>query len=216
MVNKEFAPFMNIMAEWYSRDTSKKIRAVMKNKGESGEYLCTIPSYGFIKDVDDKKRWVVDEEAADVVRRIFNLCLEGYGPSQIARILENYKVLVPSAHWQEKDIPCPSKPPINPYRWVASTVSDILEKRDYLGHTVNFKTHKQSYKSKKKMHNSEDKQKVFEDTHEAIVDIDTWERAQELHRNKRRPTRTGDEYIFRHRPLCRLWCKTLLLHKQKL
>jgi len=192
----EFAPFMNIMAEWYARDTSKKIRAVMKNKGEAGEYLCTIPPYGFIKDPDDKKRWVVDEEAADVVRRIFNLCLEGYGPSQIARILENDKVLVPSAHWQAKGIPCPSKPPVNPYRWVSSTISDILEKRDYLGHTVNFKTYKQSYKSKKKLHNPEDKQKVFEDTHEAIIDVDTWDRAQELRRNKRRPTRTGKTNMF--------------------
>ena len=97
---------MNIMAEWYARDTSKKIRAVMKNKGEAGEYLCTIPPYGFIKDPDDKKRWVVDEEAADVVRRIFNLCLEGNGPSQIARMLETDKVLVPSAHWQSKGISC--------------------------------------------------------------------------------------------------------------
>jgi len=141
----------------------------MKNKGEAGEYLCTIPPYGFIKDPDDKKRWVVDEEAADVVRRIFNLCLEGYGPSQIARMLETDKVLVPSAHWQSKGIPCPSKPPANPYRWVASTVSDILEKRDYLGHTVNFKTYKQSYKSKKKLHNPEDKQKVFEDTHRMLI-----------------------------------------------
>jgi len=194
--DNDFTPFLNIINEFFVRDTSKKIKAVMKNKGESGEHLCTIPPYGFVKDPDNKKRWIVDEEAAEVVRRVFGLCLEGYGPSQIARILEADKVLVPSAHWYAKGIPCPSRPPANPYRWVASTVSDILEKRDYLGHTVNFKTYKQSYKSKKKLYNPEDKQKVFEDTHEAIVNVDTWERAQELRRNKRRPTRTGKTNMF--------------------
>lgn len=192
----EFAPFMNIMAEWYAKDTSKKIRAVMKNKGEAGEHLCTIPPYGYMKDATNKKLWIVDKEAAKVVRRIFNLCIEGYGPSQIARIREADKVPVPAVHWQSKGIPCPSKPPANPYRWVSSTVSDILEKRDYLGHTVNFKTYKQSYKSKKKLYNTVDKQKVFADTHEAIIDLDTWERAQELRRNKRRPTRTGKTNMF--------------------
>ena len=216
----EFAPFMNIMAEWYARDTSKKIRAVMKNKGEAGAHLCTIPPYGYMKDPDDEKypdgekhsdaekhlkgkkrsadekRWIVDEEAAQIVRRIFDLCLEGYGPSQIARILEHDNVLVPSVHWHEKGVPCPAKPPTNPYRWVPATVSHILEKRDYLGHTVNFKTHKQSYKSKKKIYNDMDEQKVFEDTHEAIVDADTRERAQVLRRNKRRPTRTGKTNMF--------------------
>jgi len=191
--DNDFTPFLNIINEFFVRDTSKKIKAVMKNKGEAGEHLCTIPPYGFIKDPDNKKRWIVDEEAAKVVRRIFDLCLEGYGPSQISRVLGNDKVLVPSAYWHAKGIPCPSRPPANPYRWVASTVSDILEKRDYLGHTVNFKTYKQSYKSKKKLYNPEDKQKVFEDTHEAI---DTWERAQELRRNKRRPARTGKTNMF--------------------
>jgi hypothetical protein len=138
----------------------------------------------------------VDEDAAAVVKRIYSLCLDGYGPSQIARILEADKILVPSAHWEKNGIPCPARPATNPYRWVSSTVSDILEKREYLGHTVNFKTYKQSYKSKKKLHNSEDKQRVFEDTHEAIVGLDTWERVQESRRHKRRPTRTGKTNMF--------------------
>jgi DNA invertase Pin-like site-specific DNA recombinase/Pyruvate/2-oxoacid:ferredoxin oxidoreductase delta subunit len=194
--DNEFAPFMNIMAEWYARDTSKKIRAVMKNKGDNGEHLCTNPPYGYRKDPDNPKQWIVDEEAATIVKRIFALCVDGYGPSQIARILEADKILVPSAHWQENGIFCPAKPPENPYRWVSATVSDILEKREYLGHTVNFKTFKQSYKSKKKLYNPEDKQKVFEDTHEAIIDLDTWERVQKLRKNKRRPARTGKTNLF--------------------
>ncbi len=117
-------------------------------------------------------------------------------PSQIARILEADKVFTPAAYWQENGISCSSQQPPNPYRWVSSTVSDILEKRNYLGHTVNFKTYKQSYKSKKKLYNPEDKQKVFEDTHEAIIDLDTWERVQELRKHKRRPTRTGKTNMF--------------------
>ncbi len=194
--DNDFTPFLNIINEFYARDTSKKIRAVMKNKGEAGEHFCTIPPYGYMKHPHNKKRWIVDEPAAQSVKRIFALCLDGYGPSQIARILEADKVLTPSAYWQSQDTSCPARPTVTPYRWVSSTVSDILEKRDYLGHTVNFKTYKQSYKSKKELYNPEDKQKVFEDTHEAIVDVDTWERVQELRRNKRRPARTGKSNMF--------------------
>ena len=194
--DSDFTPFLNIINEFFARDTSKKIRAVMKNKGESGEHLCTIPPYGYMKDPDNKKRWIVDEEAAKVVKRIFDLCLEGNGPTQISRMLQEDEILTPVAYWQTKDISCPSNPTPNPYRWVSATVSNILEKKDYLGHTVNFKTYKQSFKSKKKFYNPEEKQKVFEDTHEAIVDLDTWERVQELRRHKRRPTRTGKTNMF--------------------
>ena len=192
----DFTPFLNIINEWYCRDTSKKIRAVMKSKGEAGEHLCTNPPYGYMKDADNPKQWVVDSEAAEVVKRIFALCLEGYGPSQIARILKTDKVLTPAAYWQSQGKATNQPVPENPYRWVADTVATILEKKEYLGHTVNFKTYKQSYKSKKKLYNPEEKQLVFENTHEAIIDADTWERVQELRKNKRRPTRTGKTNLF--------------------
>ena len=133
---------------------------------------------------------------AEVVKRIFALCLEGYGPSQIARILKQDKVLIPTAYWQAQGKTVNHSVPENPYLWVSATVADILEKKDYLGHTVNFKTYRQSYKSKKKLYNPEEKQLVFENTHEAIIDVDTWERVQELRKNKRRPTRTGKTNMF--------------------
>ncbi|HIS59318.1 MAG TPA: recombinase family protein [Candidatus Faecousia faecipullorum] len=194
--DSDFTPFLNIINEWYAKDTSKKIRAVMKSKGEAGEHLCTNPPYGYMKDPDNKKQWIVDEEAAEVVKRIFALCLDGYGPSQIARILKADKVLIPTAYWQAQGKTVNHSVPENPYLWVSATVADILEKKDYLGHTVNFKTYKQSYKSKKKLYNPEEKQLVFENTHKAIIDADTWQRVQELRKNKRRPTRTGKTNMF--------------------
>ncbi|MDR2931676.1 MAG: DUF4368 domain-containing protein [Oscillospiraceae bacterium] len=168
----------------------------MKNKGDNGEHLCTNPPYGYRKDPDNPKQWVVDEEAAKVVRRIFSLCVEGYGPSQIARILQTDKVFTPAAYWQSIGLSTPAKPPDNPCKWDNKTIAGILEHPEYQGHTVNFKTFKQSYKSKKTLYNSVDKQKVFEDTHEAIIDPDTWERVQGLRKNKRRPTRTGKTNLF--------------------
>ena len=192
----DFTPFLNIINEWYCRDTSKKIRAVMKSKGEAGEHLCTNPPYGYMKDPDNKKRWLVDETAAGVVKRIFALCLDGYGPSQIARILKEDKVLTPTVHFLQTGRATRNTPPDNLYSWTGDTIADILERPEYQGHTVNFKTYKQSYKSKKTCYNPIEKQLVFENTHEAIIDVDTWERVQELRKNKRRPTRTGKTNLF--------------------
>ena len=192
----DFTPFLNIINEWYCRDTSKKIRAVMKSKGEAGEHLCTNPPYGYMKDPDNKKRWLVDETAAEVVKRIFALCLDGYGPSQIARILKEDKVLTPTVHFLQTGRATRNTPPDNLYSWTGDTIADILERPEYQRHTVNFKTYKQSYKSKKTCYNPQEKQLVFENTHEAIIDADTWERVQELRKNKRRPTRTGKTNLF--------------------
>ena len=194
--DNEFTPLRNWFNEFYARDTSKKIRAVMKSKGEAGEPLCTNPPYGYMKDPDNKKRWIVDGEAAEVVKRIFALCLEGYGPSQIARILKGDKDITPTIHFQQTGRATRNAPPDNPYRWKSETISDILERPEYQGHTVNFKTYKQSYKSKKTCYNPEEKWLVFENTHEAIIDADTWQRGQELRKNKRRPTRTGKTNMF--------------------
>ena len=188
--------FIAIINEWYAKDTSKKIRAVMKSKGEAGEHLCTNPPYGYRKDPDNRKRWIVDGEAAEVVKRIFALCLDGYGPSQIARILKEDKVITPTIHFQQTGRATRNAPPDNPYNWTGDTIADILERPEYQGHTVNFKTYKQSYKSKKTCYNPEEKWLVFENTHEAIIDADTWARVQELRKNKRRPTRTGKTNMF--------------------
>ena len=171
--DSDFTPFLNIINEWYAKDTSKKIRAVMKSKGEAGEHLCTNPPYGYMKDPDNKKRWVVDEEAAEVVKRIFALCLEGYGPTQIARILKEDKVITPTIHFQRTGRATRNTPPDNPYNWTGDTIADILERPEYQGHTVNFKTYKQSYKSKKTCYNPEEKWLMFENTHEAVIDADT-------------------------------------------
>lgn len=150
----DFTPFLNIMNEWYARDSSKKVKAVFKAKGESGKALSTILPYGYVKNPNNPQEWLVDEGAAAVVKRIFNLCLEGYGTSQIAKILTNERVLTPRAYWVTNgtyNFEMPEKP----YKWHPDTVASILPKKEYLGHTVNFKTHKKSYKSKKKIDNPE-------------------------------------------------------------
>lgn len=194
--DNEFAPFLNIINEFYVKDGSKKVRASMKLKGESGEYLTTIPPYGYMKDPEDKKKWVVDAEAASVVRRIFSLCVDGNGPTQIARILREKQVPTPTVYQSRMGQAVRCIPPDNPYNWNGSTVSAILERMEYCGHTVNFKTHRQSYKIKKTIENPPEQWKIFRNTHEAIVDEETFERVQELRRNKRRPAKTGKTNLF--------------------
>lgn len=194
--DSDFTPFLNIINEWYAKDTSKKIRAVMKAKGESGKPLSTIPPYGYMKSQDNPNQWIIDEEAAQVVKKIFTLCLEGYGTSQIAKLLQKEQVLTPRAYWVTNGRIGGYEMPNNPYKWVPDTVSSMLAKPEYLGHTVNFKTFKKSYKSKKSYENPKENQMIFENTHEQIIDLDTWERVQELRKNKRRPTRTGKTNIF--------------------
>ena len=195
--DNDFTPFLNIINEFYVKDSSKKVKASMKQKGESGEYLTTNPPYGYMKDPDNPKRhWVIDDEAAAVVRQIFAWCMEGFGPSQIAKKLKEAKVDCPTVHWMKMGRNAPAKTPENPYDWAPRTISGILEKQEYLGHMVNFKTRKQSYKSKKKIENPPELWKIFENTHEAIIDAETFERVQELRKNKRRPARTGKSNMF--------------------
>ena len=195
--DNDFTPFLNIINEFYVKDSSKKVKASMKQKGESGEYLTTNPPYGYMKDPDNPKRhWVIDDEAAAVVRQIFEWCMEGFGPSQIAKKLKEAKVDCPTVHWMKMGRNAPAKTPDNPYDWAPRTISGILEKQEYLGHMVNFKTRKQSYKSKKKIENPPEQWRIFENTHEAIIDAETFERVQELSKNKRRPARTGKSNMF--------------------
>lgn len=190
--DSDFTPFLNIINEWYAKDTSKKIRAVFKSKGESGKPLCTNPPYGYVKDPVDKLKWIIDEEAAEVVREIFRLCVTGFGPTQIARQLEAGCVNVPTVHLRSKGINTPARPPENPYAWQARTVADILAKMEYLGHTVNFKTFKKSYKNKTKVQNDPKDWLIFENTHESIIDEGTWETVQKIRDGKRRPSRMGE------------------------
>ena len=189
----DFTPFRNIMNEWYARDTSRKIQSTFRSKGESGKHTASTPPYGYIKDEKDKDKWVVDEKAAEIVRRIFNLTMEGAGPYKIAKILEADKIDIPAYHQQKMGYGLhQSKNFEYPYRWCSSTIASILKKKEYLGHTVNFKTRKH-FKDKKSKYVSEDKWLIFENTHEAIIDQETFDNVQRIRGNvKRYPDGWGE------------------------
>lgn len=192
----EFTAIRNVFNEMYARDTSKKIRATWQSKGKSGEHLTTIPPYGYMKDPDNKKKWIIDEEAAAVVQQIFALCVSGMGPTQIAKWLEKHEIYNPTAYSQAKGRPVTNKPTANPYKWTNETVSRTLERIEYLGHTVNFKTRKQSYKSKKKLWNDPSEWVIFENTQPPIVEESVFLIVQNIRRSGRRPTKMGDMGIF--------------------
>ena len=194
--DSEFTAIRNVFNEMYAKDTSKKIRATWQSKGRSGEHLATIPPYGYKKDPDNKKKWVIDEQAAAVVQKIFALCVSGMGPSQIARWLQENKVLNPAAYAHEQGLPTANKPPLHPYKWCNETVSSILERLEYLGHTVNFKTRKQSFKSKKKLWNDPSEWVIFENTQEPIIEESVFLIVQKIRQGRCRPTRMGDMGMF--------------------
>ena len=181
----DFTPFRNIMNEFYARDTSRKIRSVFKSKGMSGKHLTGTVIYGYLWD-EKREHWLVDEEAAEVVRRIFSLTLEGYGPYQIACKLSADRIEIPVVHLARfNEGVNRSKPVKDPYGWGSSTIVNILKKREYLGHTINFKTRKH-FKDKKSHYVSEDEWTIFENTHEAIIDQQTFDLAQKIRSNVRR------------------------------
>ena len=183
----ELMAFKNIFNDWYARDTSKKIRAVFKAKGQSGKPL-SVPIYGYKKSETDKNLWLIDDEPAAVVRRIYKLCIDGYGPTQIAKILTADGIPTPTAYAISQ-----GRNPVNKNanlkRWDGKTVSGILDKAEYCGHTVNFRTHKKSYKNKKTVRNPQEEWLIFENTHEPIVTQQEFDLVQELRKNKRRPTK---------------------------
>ncbi|MFQ8638115.1 MAG: DUF4368 domain-containing protein [Acutalibacteraceae bacterium] len=191
--DNDFTPFRNLFNDFYARDTSKKIRAVMRSKGNAGEHLSTNPPYGYIKDPADKKRWIVDEEAAEVVKRIFDLCIAGKGPMQIAKILTADKVLTVKAYYAKRD---GKAMPDNLYRWDYKSIAGILERPEYTGCTVNFKTYSKSHKLKKRLQNTPENYRIFPNTQPAIIEEKIFERVQELRTNKRRPTKTGRQGLF--------------------
>ena len=181
----DFTPFRNIMNEFYARDTSRKIRSVFKSKGMSGKHLTGTVIYGYLWD-ENREHWLVDEEASEVVRRIFSLTLEGYGPYQIACKLSADRIEIPVVHLARfNEGVNRSKPVKDPYGWGSSTIVNILKKREYLGHTINFKTRKH-FKDKKSHYVSEDEWTIFENTHEAIIDQQTFDLAQKIRSNVRR------------------------------
>ena len=194
--DNEFTPFRNIINEWYAKDTRKKIRAVKKAKGMAGEHIGSHAPYGYRKNPDNLKEWLVDDEAAAVVREIFSLCVGGYGPTQIANILTERKILCPTMYAVSKGLKQPSVVPEIPYQWNAPAVSKILERMEYLGHTVNFKTHVKSYKVKKKIDNDSSQWKIFRDTHEPIIDQETFDIVQKIRQGKKRPTKMGEMPMF--------------------
>ena len=192
--SNEFAPFLNIMNEWYLRDLSRKQKTAIRVKGESGKPTTNSAIYGYKKDPNDKHHWLIDEEAAAVVRRIFRLTIEGKGPYDIARILFEDKVEAPAVYFARKGIGVwKSKTEFAyPYNWSGYIVGQILSKPEYMGHTVNFRSHKQSYKDKNAVMNPKEDWLIFENTHEAIVDAETWELAQKLRKTPRRHDTLGE------------------------
>ena len=201
--DNEFTPFRNIINEWYAKDTSKKIRAVMKVKGNAGEHLTTLPPYGYMKAPDNKKLWVRDEEAAAVVYEIGLYVMDGFGPSQIARKLTERRILTPAAYYASKGWKASNIKRGLPYAWDASTVADIMDRwREYLGHTVNFKTRKKSYKSKKVIHNPESEWMIFENTHDPIWTEAIADAARAARQTRRRPTKMGEMGMFSGMMFC--------------
>ena len=191
--DSDFTPFLNIINEWYAKDTSKKIRAVFKSKGQSGKPLCTNPPYGYIKDPEDKTRWIVDEEAAKVVREAFRLCMQGYGPSQIAKEFTRRRIMNPTAHARKNGINIPdNRGHDDDYVWRGSTIVHMLSRQEYLGHTVNFKTYRKSYKQKKQMKNDPSEWMIFKNTHEAIIEESVFEVVQRIRDGRRRLTPMGE------------------------
>ena len=195
-VNNDFAGIKNWFNEFYCRDTSRKIRAVQKAKGERGMTLTYNVPYGYVKDPDNPGRWKIDPEAAAVVKRIFDLCMEGRGPQQIANLLKAERVLTPTAYKKQQGRRTPHPDPENPYGWCDSSVVNILERREYTGCTVNFKTYTNSIWDKKRRENPEEKQAVFHNTHERIIEDDVFEKVQEIRQQRHRMTRTGRSSIF--------------------
>lgn len=189
----DFAVFKNVFNDYYAKDTSRKIRAVVKMRGEAGEHLTSNPPYGYIKDPANKKKWVVDEEAANVVRRIFGLCIAGKGPMQISKILTADKVLTVTAYNAKQK---GQAMPENLYHWSQTGVVKILERREYTGCTVNFKTYTKSLKFRKRMENPKENYRIFEGTQPAIIEQGQWDRVQALRSHKRRRTKTGRTSIF--------------------
>ena len=190
----DFAPLRNIFNEWLVRDTSKKIKAVKRSKGMSGKPITSKPIYGYLMDEDEN--FIIDEEAAPVVRQIYSLCLAGNGPTKIARMLTEQQIPTPGTLEYRRTGSTRRYHPGYECKWATNTVVHLLENREYTGCLVNFKTEKPSYKLKHSIENPPEKQAVFENHHEPIIDRETWERVQELRKQRKRPNRYDEVGLF--------------------
>ena len=193
----ELAPIRNLFNEWYARDISKKRRISNKIKGNAGEPMGQ-PPYGYIKDPNDPKHWIVDDEAAQVVRRVYSMTLEGFGTEQIAAQLEKDDVLTPRAYWLTKGIKRPGKGKQQPpTKWNSSTITKILSLQEYCGDILNFKTYSKSYKNKKRIDNDRENWVVFQDVHEAIIERAVYEQVQQKRgKIRKRRTNNGKHNMF--------------------
>ena len=193
--SNEFAPFTNVFNEWYARSASKKINAVFKAKGESGQRLGSAIPYGYKANPNNPKEIIIDEEAANVVKYIFELCMCGKGPGKIAKQLTEEGISTPMMYFREHRMPCRTKANMSNV-WCNRSVAGILENMTYIGHTVNFRTATVNYKTHKKIRQPKDKWLIFENTHPPIIEKTVWEKVQELRKNKRRYTKSGKKSIF--------------------
>ena len=202
--DNEFTPFRNIMNEWYAKDISKKRKIVNKMKGNAGIPLSQ-PPYGYIKNPDDPRFWVIDPEAADVVRRIYDMTLEGYGLAEIANALGKSGIVNPTYYWRSKGINrSGSKSTLEPTKWGHTTVKKILTLQEYCGDVINFKSYSKSYKMKRRIENPAENRAIFLNVHEPIIDRATWEKVQTLQKGTRRkkPTVTQEPSVFSGRLKC--------------
>ena len=191
--DNDFTPFRNLFNDFYAKDTSKKVKAIIRARGQRGFHVTSPPPYGYVWNPQDKEEWIVDEDAAVVIKRIFALALDGKGPSKIARRLREDNVLRIKAYFaMKKGQPLPDKP----YQWNTSTVVKILERMDYCGHTVNFKTFAKSHKLKKRIDTPKEELVIFRDTQEAIIEDEVWESVQELREHRKRPTKADRQGLF--------------------
>ena len=192
----DIVPMQDLFNEWHAKNTSDKVRRVMQSRGNAGIPLTTNVPYGYKKDPMDKNRWMVDGPAAEVVQRIFRMSVSGLGPTQIAKKLRSEGVLTPSEYQRGNGVNCPTKLPEYPHKWCSHTVAEILDRQEYVGDTVNFRTYRQSFKLKKQLDRPQEEWKVFPNTHPAIIDRETFALVQNLRQHRRRPTRTDAVSMF--------------------
>lgn len=198
----EMMPFYNIFNEWHAAQTSKKIHEVWKVKANEGKRIASSIPYGYMRAPDEKNKWIIDEEAAEVVKRIFDLCLQGVGIGKIASTLEKENVLNPTAHFIEQGVNTRNPLRVPPCQWRASTIRGILANLQYTGCTVNFKSTTVSYKVHDRVHNPQDQWQIIPNTQEAIVDMETFRRVQEIRSHRRRHTSSGRKSIFTAKMFC--------------
>ena len=199
----DFLPIQDWFNEMHAKNTSQKVRAVFKNKGNSGLPLTTYLPYGYIKDKENKNKWLIDEPAAKVVRKIYNLCIQGYGTSQIAKKLKEEGIMTPTEYYNSIGRKTTTKVQEVKNYWNSDTINNILDRQEYIGDTVNFRSTQRSFKDHTKIDLPKESWKIFKNHHEPIIDVETWNTVQRIRQNKRRPTKTGKQSIFAGHLFCK-------------